>query len=158
MTGILSPQDIQTLLQDHYTGNIACADENGPYVVPFTYYYDADSNRLISYTAEGHKVKVLRKDPRVSINISDIKALNDWQSVVIQGRFEELKGIEAMAAIKLLITRLKTQINHIGKDKVDAIADMSPANENAKKVVYQVSIKEVSGRFEKASPESEVIA
>ncbi|MFK7926520.1 MAG: pyridoxamine 5'-phosphate oxidase family protein [Bacteroidia bacterium] len=158
MTGILSTQDIQALLENHYTGHIACADENGPYVVPFTYYYDAETHTLLSYTAEGRKVEALRKDPRVSINIVDINALNDWQSVVIQGQFEELEGVEAMNAIKLLITRLKTQINQIGKDKVDAIADMSPAKETANKVVYRIAIKEISGRFEKASPKSELLA
>lgn len=158
MTGILSPQDIKTLLKNNYTGHLACVDKDGPYVVPFTYYYDDDSNSLVSYTAEGRKVDALREDPRVSINVSDIKALNRWQSVVIEGEFVELQALEAMEAIKLLITQLKTQINEQGRDKVDAIADMSPAKEAAAKVVYRIDIKAVHGRFEKPAEEKELIA
>ena len=47
MTGILSPQDIKILLKSHYTGHIACVDEAGPYVVPFTYFYDEDSHTIV---------------------------------------------------------------------------------------------------------------
>ncbi len=158
MTGTLSPQDIKILLKSHYTGHIACVDESGPYVVPFTYYYDEDSHSLISYTAEGRKVDALRKDSRVAVNVSDIKALNRWQSVVIEGEFEELTGMESVEAIKLLITRLKAQINEAGNEKVDEIADMSPANEAANKVVYRIAIKEVNGRFEKPAEENAMIA
>lgn len=158
MTGILSPQDIKILLKSHYTGHLACVDEAGPYVVPFTYYYDEESHSLVSYTAEGRKVDALRQDPRVAVNISDIKALNRWQSVVIEGEFEELSGMEAVAAIKLLITRLKAQINEAGNEKVEEIADMSPAKEVANKVVYRIAIKEVNGRFEKPASEKVMIA
>lgn len=158
MTGILSPQDIKILLKNHYTGHLACVDSSGPYVVPFTYYYDEDSHTLISYTAEGRKVEALRRDPRVSVNVSDIKTLNSWQSVVIEGEFEELSGMESMKAIKLLITRLKAQINESGHEKVEAIADMSPAKETANKVVYRIAIKAVNGRFEKPTEKKELIA
>ncbi|MEL6649674.1 MAG: pyridoxamine 5'-phosphate oxidase family protein [Bacteroidota bacterium] len=148
MTGILSPKAARELVKNHYTGHLAVADENGPYVVPFTYYYDEASNSLISYTAEGRKVDALRKDARACVNVSEIKALNLWKSVIVEGTFEELKEVEAVDAILLLITRLKDQVNASGHPEVDTIAEMSPAKASATKVVYRINIDKISGRFE----------
>ncbi len=149
MTGILSQTEIKELLHSLYTGHLACADEKGPYVIPFTYFYDEATNSLVSYTTEGRKVAALRKDPRVCVNVSDIENLNHWKSVVIEGRFEEMQGMAAVEAIQQLIVKLRDQINAAGVDHVDTIADMTPNHAAGSKVVYRVYISEISGRFER---------
>jgi nitroimidazol reductase NimA-like FMN-containing flavoprotein (pyridoxamine 5'-phosphate oxidase superfamily) len=149
MIGSLSQEEIYDLLRNHYVGHIACADGDGPYVVPFTYFFDEPTKTIVGYTTEGRKANALRADPRVCINVTDVSNLSHWRSVVIEGRFEELGGMESVDAIRLLITKLKNRINAMGIDKVDSIADMTPNEAAGSKIIYRIHISEMNGRFEK---------
>jgi hypothetical protein len=148
MSQALSEAAIEQILSTQYIGHLACSEDNRPYVVPITYHYDAEDNSLIGYTAEGQKVNILRKNPRVSVAVSHINDLSHWQSVVVEGQFEEVEGSDAMRAIQLLITKLETLINAEGKQQVNHIRDMARASEIGNKVVYRIHIDQKSGRFE----------
>lgn len=148
MSQALAAEAVEQLLASHYVGYLACSLNDQPYVVPITYYYDAADSSIIGYTAEGHKINVLRQNPRVSVIVADIQDLSHWQSAMIEGRFEEMKGTDAMHAIQLLITKLETLINQEGKQKVDQIRDMARASEQTDKVIYRIRIENKSGRID----------
>ncbi len=148
MIHILSPEGIEALLKQNYIGHLACCEDNKPYVVPITYYYDEPSNSLISYTAEGKKVEILRNNPQVCVEVSDVKHLSHWQSVILEGTFEELSGMEAMEGIRLLSTQLTRLINEQGHPRVEFIEDMNRAREDSPKVIYRVRITDKDGRYE----------
>lgn len=148
MVGILSPKEIKSILKHSYIGTIACCSEGKPYAVPFTFYYDEDHECLISYTAEGKKIDMLRNNPNVCVSVSNIEDLANWKSLILEGTYQELEGLEAVEAIRLLITRLRTIINDEGVQKVDQIEDFARISHRNRKVIYKINISNASGRFE----------
>lgn len=144
----LPADQLEQILQSNYVATLGCCLENKPYVVPITYFYDAPQNSLIGYTAEGHKVEIMRQNPQVCVQVSEIENLSHWQSVIVEGRFEELKGRDSVDAIQALITQLEPMINQEGKQHVEQIRDMARANEANPKVIYRIHIDSKSGRYE----------
>jgi uncharacterized protein len=148
MSQSLSAEAIEEVLASHYIGHLACSLDDTPYVVPITYYYDAERNSLVGYTAEGKKVDVLRKNPKVSVAISHIDNLSHWKSVILEGTFQEIEGSESLQVLQLLITKLEGLINEEGKQHVEQIRDMARANDAKSKVIYRIQIDRKNGRFE----------
>lgn len=149
MVDTLTQAEMEAFLQRHYIGHLAVSDDQGrPYVVPVTYLYDPESHSIISYTAEGRKIDILRQNPQVCLAVTEVRQLTDWQSVVIDGTFEELKDLDAMKGIQLLITRLQRVINEEGEQEVEFISDMSRAKPDHPKVIYRINIQEMNGRYE----------
>ena len=83
------------LLRDNYIGRLAFISQGNPYIVPITYYYDETSNSILGYSAEGHKMNAMRKNRSVSLEVDEIISVNNWQSILAHGVFEELQGSEA---------------------------------------------------------------
>ncbi|GAB4403728.1 MAG: hypothetical protein OHK0039_03240 [Bacteroidia bacterium] len=149
MIAQLTTAEIDHILAHHYIGHLACCDPEGnPYLVPVTYYYDSDSDTIISYTAEGKKIGILRENPRVCLAVSEIDNLSHWRSVIINGTYEELHDLDAMRAIQLLITRLQKLVNDEGIQKVEYIKDVARADPGKTKVIYRINITSKSGRYE----------
>lgn len=153
MIHTLSPEATDAVLLQNYIGHLACCEDNTPYVVPITYYFDQPSNSIISYTAEGRKVEILRNNPKVCIEVSEVTNLSEWRSVIINGTFEELTGMDAMESIRLLSTRLTRLINEQGHPHVEFIKDMNRAAEDSPKVVYRINITDKEGRYETETDE-----
>ena len=97
------------LLSDNYIGRLAFICQGNPYVVPITYYYDETSNSILGYSAEGHKMNAMRKNRSVSLEVDEITAVNNWQSILAHGIFEELQGSEA----KFLLHRFAQGVKNI---------------------------------------------
>jgi len=152
MSNELSLAQIEETLQSHYIGHLAYTLDNKPFVVPITYLYDAEHNSLIGYTAEGHKIEVMRKNPYVCVEVSSIRDLSHWKSVVVEGTYEELSGMDAVNALQSLVSKLERLINEEGKQHVDQIREMARANDKATKVIYRINISQKVGRFEAGDP------
>ena len=105
MLGELSAARIERLLRSEVVGRIGCHAGGRTYVVPVTYAYQAGS--VYGHTAEGLKVRMMRSNPDVCFEVDRIENLANWESVIARGRFEELRGEEAVRAMDLLIERLR---------------------------------------------------
>ena len=91
----LSYEDSYALLAEHAVGRMGCADENGPYVVPISYVIDGDS--IYSHSLLGRKIEALRRDPRVCLQVDDIRDDSHWRSSIAFGRYEEVTVPEERA-------------------------------------------------------------
>ncbi len=145
MTGELSRAQMEALLLSQVTGRIGCHAEGRTYVVPVTYAY-ADGN-IYGYTGEGLKVELMRKNPQVCFEVDHEANLAHWESVIIQGEYEELSGDKASVALTLLLHRMQEHMGETGQLSV------SEAMERAtwpgqKPVAYRIRIDEMTGRFE----------
>jgi len=69
-------------------GRIACAHDTQPYVTPFSYVYH--ESYIYSFATIGKRVEWMRSNPRVCVEVDDIISREEWRSVVIFGRFQEL--------------------------------------------------------------------
>ena len=66
-------------------GRIGCSANGLTYVVPISYAYD---NRYIyAHSKEGMKIQMMRLNPMVCFEIDTMDDLENWQSVVVWGRF-----------------------------------------------------------------------
>lgn len=148
MLGILSEQEINNLLYKQNVGRIACYADGKLYIVPVTYIYD--DNFIIGHTNEGTKVSMMRKNPEVCFEIDRMDNIFNWQSVIIWGLYEELKGDEAANAFQMLYRRLEPLMSGQGvhphiQDKTIHKRDI-PIDSA---IVYRIRILEKTGRFEK---------
>lgn len=72
---------------------LACAKDGQPYIVPVYIAYDRPDDgepRLDGFTTPGQKVEWMRANPLVCVEVDDITASDQWTSVVVIGRYEEL--------------------------------------------------------------------
>ncbi len=84
MTRVLSI----ALLRDLHVGYLGCARGSQPYITPFAFAY-ADGH-IYSFATVGRKIAWMRDNPLVCVQADRIVNQGDWQTLVIEGRYEEL--------------------------------------------------------------------
>jgi len=148
MLGKLTSTQINNILSSQSVCRLACTDGKKPYVTPVTYAYDGKF--IYGQTQEGTKLNILRKNPNVCLQMDIMNSMNNWQSVLVYGKFEELKNKAADTAREYLFDKVLTlmtsstihNFEHEGATKVDD-------NNRIKSIMYRIKIKEITGRFER---------
>jgi nitroimidazol reductase NimA-like FMN-containing flavoprotein (pyridoxamine 5'-phosphate oxidase superfamily) len=74
------------------TGRLACSLNDQPYIVPFNFAFDR-RKYLYAFSTVGQKVRWMRKNPLVCVEIDDIKNQEDWTTLIVFGRYEELPDV-----------------------------------------------------------------
>src|SRR5690606_5079681 len=116
--------------------------------LPITYYYDKGNNYIVSTSAEGHKIDCLRENKLASLNVSMIRSVDDWSSVLVHGEYEELKGIDAKYHLHQFVQGIKGIIAEKGESDLKFIGDFSSSiRPDAIAVVYRIRIKEMTGKY-----------
>ena len=144
MLGILDQEQIDRVLSGGTVGRIGVHAEGRTYVVPTTYVFDGDS--VYCHSAVGQKVRMMRANPDVCFQVDEIDNMANWRSVIAWGRYEELKGELATAAMNLLVSRLSP---------LTASETAGPAGRtagragNGEEVSYRIRLAERTGRFER---------
>lgn len=148
MTGELTQEQIENIIQSQSICRLGCIDANTPYIVPISYYYDG--NYLYCQSEEGKKIDAMRKNSNVCVQMDIINSLNNYQSVILFGEYEELKEWKAEKARKemfekiySLLTQSRTHpFEHESNDVLDD-------TQRSKKMMFRVRIKEKTGRYYK---------
>jgi len=148
MLGELNDTEIRNVLSSQVLGRLACSKGNQPYIVPVTYTYDDEY--IYGQSNIGKKLRILRKNPNVCFEVDTMTDMANWQSVVVYGKFEELKNEKARKARDILFDRVFSLMTsstiHPHEHKVTGKPDDST---RIKRVMYRIKIKKVTGRFEK---------
>src|ERR1022692_611674 len=84
----LSKQETLDLLARTHLGRLACAQGAHPYVVPF--YFAFQHNYLYSFSTVGQKIEWMRANPLVCVETDEVISSQQWVSIVVFGRYEEL--------------------------------------------------------------------
>jgi len=149
MTGTLTNEQIENIIQSQSHGRLACTEDNKPYIVPVCYGYDGKN--MYCQSKQGKKINILRKNPNICFQVDIITNMNNWQSVIIYGTFEELAEEEALQARSLLFDKVltlmtKTVIHSFEHTNHNRLIDDS---NRIKDVMFKINIQETTGRFEK---------
>lgn len=148
MLGQLNDEQIENVLSSQVVGRMACVDGRRPYIVPVTYTYDGEY--IYGQTNEGMKLNILRKNKNVCFEVDMMSNMRNWQSVIVFGKFEELKDKEAEKARDILFGKVFTLMTsstvHAHEHEATAKVDDST---RVKHVMYRIKIKNKTGRFEK---------
>jgi uncharacterized protein len=121
---------------------LACAHEEQPYITPIHCAYE--SNCLYSFSRLGQKVTWMRANPLVCVEAEELVSRQDWATVIVFGRYEELPdtpqyGVGRTHAYELLQKRpvwwepgyMKTELS----DKVDPV----------EVVYFRIHVDQISG-------------
>ena len=131
---VLSDDQIEALLRTAVVGRIACCDHAAnsgrPYLVPLAYGYDGEA--IYAHSGPGTKIRLMRLNPLVTIEVDEATASDRWRSVVAEGTYEEIVQPERRAAA------LRIVYPHPA-----AIPDLPPAT-----IVFRIRLTQKSGRFE----------
>jgi nitroimidazol reductase NimA-like FMN-containing flavoprotein (pyridoxamine 5'-phosphate oxidase superfamily) len=76
-------------------GRLACARDNQPYVVPIYFVYEEPY--LYGFTTLGQKIEWMRSNPLVCVELDEVESHEQWMSILVFGRYEELQEPPASA-------------------------------------------------------------
>jgi len=133
---VLPPDDIEDLLRTALVGRIACCDHGAaggdgrPYLVPLAYGYDGDA--LYAHSGPGRKIRLMRAQPLVSVEVDEATAADRWRSVVAEGTYEEIADPAA-----------RSRALRVVYPPPAAVPDLPPAT-----VVFRLRLTAKSGRYE----------
>jgi hypothetical protein len=129
-------------LAGSHLGRLACANQSQPYVTPF--YFAYHSPWIYSFSTVGQKIEWLRANPLACIEVDKITSPQEWTSVVVFGRYEELtKTIDDHAAREFAHKLL--QQHQLWWEPGYARTILHGAPRPLDPVYYRLSIDEISG-------------
>lgn len=149
MFGDLKLEEIENLISAQLIGRLGCYANGKTYVVPISYVYDGKC--IYAFSREGMKLQMMRKNPEVCLQIDNLGQMDNWQSVIVWGRFEEL--IEQQERTEALLKLMNRMLPAITSEMVHISPNypfLPEHPETIAGVVYRIRITEKTGRFEKA--------
>ncbi len=147
MLGELNPDEIDHLLTDELIGRLGCNVNGVMYIVPITYAYDG--THIYAHSKEGMKIQMMRKNPMVCFEVDRMESNTNWQSAIVWGRYEEMKGTDQKLGLQKLLPRIQSSTP--GETAMPDTSDKPHQNESGacKSIIYRIKVLEKSGRFEK---------
>lgn len=144
----LTDIECERLLEAQYYGHLGCCDGDEPYVVPITYAYR--DGYIYGYTHEGRKIEIVRRNPKVCVQIENVKNENEWESVICWGMFEEITDPNTIRKAKLLLAEERGKFVLSGKEVPVSplIADTRASHEEST-VVYRIKPTRMTGKAER---------
>jgi len=139
----LSNEECHQFLIDTGFGRLGCCRDKQPYVVPI--YFASDKKHLYGFTTLGKKVNWMRLNPLVCVQTDQVIDCLNWKSVIVSGRFQELKDGSRLAnvreyALELLQRRVMWwQPAGASSQRRNSDAKMSP-------IFYRIRIDEITGQ------------
>jgi nitroimidazol reductase NimA-like FMN-containing flavoprotein (pyridoxamine 5'-phosphate oxidase superfamily) len=140
----MSPHDLMKILADGSFGHLGCSFGGEVYIVPINYALDGDY--IYAHSRQGHKTDIMRKNPRVCLQVEELKDTFHWRSVIAWGRYEELFGDEAAKAMRLLLRTYARK--QPGARMSELEMDFAGVATNA--VFFRLRIERMTGRQEGA--------
>ncbi len=136
------------LLRNNYIGRLAFVSHGDPYIVPITYFHDSEEKNILSYAATGHKIEAMRRYGSVALQIDEIKSIQQWRSVQVHGKFEELHGSTAKKYLHRFVEGVQDTIIQKKGISPKFIQDFSSRlQKRGIPIVYRISINDINGKF-----------
>ncbi|KAA5539949.1 pyridoxamine 5'-phosphate oxidase family protein [Adhaeribacter rhizoryzae] len=148
MLGELNQTQIDYVLRSQAVGRLGCCAGGQVYIVPITYVYE--DPYIYGHTKEGLKVNMMRKNPHVCFEVDIIQNLANWQSVILQGEYEELSGQENQQALEIIKSRITPLLSsEFILPAASPDIHHSITASRLVRVSYRILINHKTGRYEK---------
>ena len=145
----LPRSDIDALLRSQSLARIGCHAGGQIYIVPITYaaeQQDGPVTSVLVHSFEGQKVRMMRENPHVCLEVDDIYSPANWRTVVADGEFEELCGEENQRrALQTLAERLLAP--GAGSRAANGDDPFRTPGVDLPAVLFRVRIHDASGRI-----------
>jgi nitroimidazol reductase NimA-like FMN-containing flavoprotein (pyridoxamine 5'-phosphate oxidase superfamily) len=100
----LTRQESLDLLARTRLGRLGCSKGPQPYVVPV--YFTYGNHALYSFATLGQKIVWMRANPLVCVEADEVVSQQQWRSVIVFGRYEELSDTPEWQAARAVAQRL----------------------------------------------------
>lgn len=84
----MTADECRTALEKAKVGRLGCALDSQPYVVPINFAFDG--TYIYGFTTLGQKIEWMRSNPLMCLEVDEIASQNQWMSIIVFGRYEEL--------------------------------------------------------------------
>ncbi len=84
----ISKEECIETLERVSIGRLGCSLGDQPYVVPVAFSYEPDS--IYIFSTVGKKIKWMRQNPKVCLQVDEIGNRRNWLSVIVTGTYLEL--------------------------------------------------------------------
>jgi len=136
------------LLERNYIGRLAFISHGDPYIIPITFFHDSKEKCILSYSAKGHKIEAMRIYDSVALQVDEIKSIQEWRSVLIHGKFEELDGTTAKSYLRKFAEGVQDTISRKKGATPKFIQDFSSRlQQRGIPIVYRIAINDISGKL-----------
>lgn len=130
-------------------GRLACARDNQPYVVPV--YFACEGDNIYGLSVDGKKIKWMRANPKVCLEVDAVKGQFDWKSVIVTGRYHELKEGPEFSAERAAAERLLQQ-RYMAFQAPYQILQRREPQASGPAIFYCIRIEEISGLAAETGP------
>ena len=79
------------MLARAWLARLACEHDGQPYIIPISFAYD--QNYLYAMSTHGQKITWMRSNPRVCVEVEELVSRQEWITVIVAGRYEELADV-----------------------------------------------------------------
>lgn len=138
----LSREQCLNFLKEIKFGRLACVRDKQPYVVPI--YFISDEKHIYGFTTLGQKIRWMRDNPLVCVETDQVIDHQNWTSVVVLGKYQELPDESSSTGLREYAFEL-LQHRSMWWQPAVATADSKPAG-TAPHIFYRICIHEISGR------------
>jgi uncharacterized protein len=131
-----------------HLGRLACTKGAQPYIVPI--YFSYNNNCLYSFSTVGQKIDWMRTNPLVCIQVDEVVNSEQWISIIVFGRFEELPDVPGWHGERSLAHDL-LQMKAMWWEPGYAKTILHGTERPLVPIFYRIHIREITGHS--ASPE-----
>ena len=131
----LSKKESESLLQECYIGHLGCISERGPYVVPVHYVFH-DGNLYI-HSRMGDKIRALRQNPQVCLQVEKVQDVDHWRSAIAFGKYEEVRAADERAWFN---RRILVCFPHL-----TPVESLPAAGEDDEIIIFRIRVEEITG-------------
>jgi len=145
----MMPKECRELLARTGFGRLGCSRDNQPYIVPVYFAYDSD--RLYGFSTFGRKVDWMRENPKVCIEVDEVKGSDSWTCVIVEGRYEELPDTaQSNPARQRAYSLLETRA--LWWQNAEAARNIEGKSESVSPIFYCIHIDAISGHRAEPDP------
>ena len=137
----LSESECREILSCASMARLGCSLNDQPYVVPVGIAYE--ENEIYVFSTLGQKIKWMRSNPKVCVQVDEIRSQSNWLSVIANGEFQELPEPqfehERAHARRLLEKRHQWWLNAMAERRIRL------RDEEIKPIFFRIRISSLSG-------------
>lgn len=136
MIEALGQEDARALLEAHHYGRLGCVNKDEPYVLPINYMYE--DGDLYMHALPGLKIQAMQENPKICLQVDEVKDDYNWRSVIAFGEYEEINVPEEREQIMNAIFQRIPQLTPVE----------SRMTQGQEAVVFRLRINRITGASE----------
>jgi hypothetical protein len=144
----LTRQESLDVLAGTHLGRLACSQSMQPYIVPIHFAYQ--NGCLYGFSTPGRKIDWMRANPLVCVEADQMRR-EQWTTVVVFGRYEELPDTAETRSERALACRLLQQ-NAAWWETATAKIAQGGEPSAVDSIFYRINIVKITGRHASIEP------